>query len=408
MNKTVIASLIGVLWIGLTHAQMEKYTYKRALANLDKGWNEVELPPEIFKNLNSHWSDIRIYGINAAGDTVEAPYLFREKKEEGKLDRISFKELNATTREGSQYLTLSMPDSLEVNQLQLNLSENNFDARVDVEGSQDQKEWYSIVQDQRILAIQNDQTRYRYTTLKFPTAKYRFLRLRIQGMKPTEVRVEAFKAGSESGKYWNFEPQSITSSSAEGKRSLLEFDLDEEYPISFIQLGAYEDYDFHRKVTIKCLRDSIKTEKGWKYRYRNLTAGVLSSLEENRYEFPMQVTGRVQVLVENRDNAPLTLQVKRVGSHVNTLITRIDQPADYFLVYGWSKASSPSYDIAHFSDTVSEVKEQIGVGEEQVQPKEEKEQLNPLITDQKWLWAVMILVILILGGLTLKMIQNPK
>ena len=54
--------------------------------------------------------------------------------------------------------------------MNLKFSEKNYDWMLRLEGSHDQKEWFNIVEDYRILSIKNEQTNYSFGDVTFPNS----------------------------------------------------------------------------------------------------------------------------------------------------------------------------------------------------------------------------------------------
>ena len=71
ITKIFIGLCVG--FTTLSYAQMKHYGYKRSLQNVSNDWHQLTIPDAVFGKLNSEMSDLRIYGITAQTDTIEAP-----------------------------------------------------------------------------------------------------------------------------------------------------------------------------------------------------------------------------------------------------------------------------------------------------------------------------------------------
>ena len=60
---------------GFAYGQMDTYNYKMELGGISEPWHKIILPNAVFGQVANDLYDIRIYGISAANDTIEAPYL---------------------------------------------------------------------------------------------------------------------------------------------------------------------------------------------------------------------------------------------------------------------------------------------------------------------------------------------
>ena len=158
-------------------AQWDQFQYQRSLSGIEDTWHRIDLPNEIFSKLKPDYADIRIMGINAKGDTIEAPYVLEHPIVNPVVEQSPFKLLNQSRKGGLFYITLESPKQQEINRIHLNLGDQNFDWEVQLEGSQDQQEWFSLLKDYRILSVANGHSDYSFTTLHFPNAQYRYYRL---------------------------------------------------------------------------------------------------------------------------------------------------------------------------------------------------------------------------------------
>ncbi|MDH7444362.1 DUF3999 family protein [Aquimarina sp. 2201CG14-23] len=181
-----------VLWILVVissemYGQIDKYQYKRELYGISDSWHSITLPDEVFKNLSSDFSDIRIYGVTKKNDTIEAPYLIKQNEPESTNKQVNFEIINRVTTHKGAFITFKIPLDQTINQIKLFFRQDNFDTAVTLEGSQNLKKWYTIVNNYRILSIKNELTSYDFTTVKFPSSKYQYYRVFIKGNKAPEI-----------------------------------------------------------------------------------------------------------------------------------------------------------------------------------------------------------------------------
>lgn len=77
--KTELTLLFAALTFSV-FGQIEKYECAIELTGVSEQWHKVVLPNSMFKDVSNNLSDIRIIGITAANDTIEAPYILRVSK----------------------------------------------------------------------------------------------------------------------------------------------------------------------------------------------------------------------------------------------------------------------------------------------------------------------------------------
>jgi len=150
----------------------------------------------------------------------------------------------------------------------------------------------------------------------------------------------------------------------------------------------------------------VNTEKGWHYNYRNLSSGTLNSIEKNEIKFSSTIAQKIRVVIQNYDNEPLIIENIEVKGYTHKLVARFDKPANYYLAYGKANSRKPQYDIAQAVTKIPKNLTILTLGEIEHIPKEKTPTVSPLFENKIWLWVVMGVIILVLGGFTLKMMQK--
>lgn len=404
-------TLLGIFFLFQINcfAQIEQYNYKSELTNITDQWHQVILPTTIFGKVKNDLSDIRIYGITAT-DTIEAPYILQHTADETIDQDIKFKLINESNNENGYFFTFEIKDKKTINHIDLIFQEKNFNQVLKLEGSQNQKEWFTIVDDYRILSIKNEITDYTFSTVKFPDSKYKYFRVTLK--EKEVIKLNNASVGSvvtKKGNYNNYSTKSFQSKNDKKlKQTIVDIDLGMPVTVSQLEIDVAEDFDFYRPVTIQYLSDSTHTPKGWKYHYRRLTSGTLTSLEKNNFQFSSTTLQKLKIIIHNHDNEPL--QIKGVNSkgYVYELVARFNSPANYFLAYGNKKVRKPKYDISRFSNKIPNDLVAVNIGQAQYIGKEPIAEVSPLFENKIWLWIIMGIVIVLLGGFTLSMISKKE
>ncbi|MEM6262360.1 MAG: DUF3999 family protein [Bacteroidota bacterium] len=408
LKINILSGLLLVLGYAPVHAQLGQYNYKREITGISAQWHRIVLPNEVFGRTSESLTDIRIFGIKENGDTVEAPYLLQVSTPKVTVKKVEFSTLNVSRNTAGSYFTFEVPRGEMVNHIDLQFQEDNFDWPVSLEGSQDQQEWFTLLEDYRILSIKNDLIDFQFTKLAFPNSKYRYFRLFIPGSsQPTLASTRISQQEITMGRIQKL-PLSVVRVSEIQPTKQTEIDIEIALPVrvSHLKFHIADDFDYYRPFTVKRLADSVQTEKGWIYNYRTLASGTLNSLRVNEFPINSITTRKLKVLIENHDNQPLSIDSIAVTSYDHELVARFNVPATYFLVYGKEKARKPAYDIARFEDSIPDTLSALTLGQEQLIEKEPKPVVTPLISNKAWLWAIMVVIIGLLGWFTLQMMKG--
>jgi hypothetical protein len=387
---------------------MSDYNYKSELLGVSDTWHTISLPDTSFGKMQNALNDIRIFGITSENDTIEVPYLLRKKSRVSINDLIGFKVLNETNNSSGYFFTFEIPSEEPINHFSLNFENKNFDWKLSLEGSQDNKEWFTIVKDHRIISLANGLTKYQFTEVHFPEAKYRYFRINIPTndtpkLKSTTIESQRIIAAD----YRDFDVKKVqTEQHLAAKQTIIEVELNQPQAVSHLKLNFSEHYDYFRKLRIHYVTDSTKTEQGWRYNYASLYSGTLSSIDDTGFTFPSTTVQKLKLTILNYDNEPLSLSAIDVKGYAHELTARFTQDASYFLVYGNKNARKPNYDIVQFKNTIPEEIIPLKLGATIAIANDEAYGLKPLFENKVWLWVVMGLICLILGYFSLKMLRK--
>lgn len=399
--------LIFMLTGFLANAQTDNFQFKRKLSGFENGkWVKIILPNEMFGKLNTNFSDLRIFGITAENDTVQAPYFLKRPKGKQSVKAVNFERINSSKDENGYYFTFKLTENQPINKIKLKFKNPNFNWKVSLEGSHNQQKWFSILEDYRILSIQNETVDYHFTTLDFPKSSYNYFRVFIKTKsKPEFVSARLDLKNETKPTYRNYTVNSFAQKE-KGKQTKIDIHLKQPVPVSYLKFQVNADFDYYRPIRLTYLSDSVKTVTGWHYNYRSLTTGVLSSVEKNAFTFPSKIVQDLRITIDNADNSPLNIKTAQVKGFVHQLIARFPEKADYFLAYGNPKAHKPVYDIARFKNKIPHNLQTLKLGEEIRVADKKQSTRTSLFTNKYWLWGIIIAIVLLLGFLTIGMMRK--
>jgi hypothetical protein len=397
-----------MLLVSFAGFSQQGYQYKQALNGINDTWHTVSLPDAIFGKLSPNMADIRIKGVTAKKDTVEAPYLLKIEREKTVTEEIAFTTLNNSFNHNGYFYTFKMSETEPVNHLKLNFASQNFDWKVRLEGSENGKEWFTVVEDYRIVSIKNEATNFKFTTLSFPSITYPFLRLLVKSNtdpKLTSTSIYRETVSSGIAREYNIKKTRIAQNETNNTTEI-EIELPIKVPVSKVALYVKDSFDYYRPITVQYVSDSVQTEQGWYYNYKKLASGTFHSMGGDHFSFPDTVLKKLKITVYNNDNEPLTFGTLKISGYEHLLLARFTTPADYFLVYGNKDASKPRYDIQQFTNKIPEKLTALTLGKVQQIDVIPEKKTKALFENEAWLWAIMALIIFILGWFTFKMIKK--
>ena len=394
--------------IGLK-AQINSFPYKRDLTGVNTTWHKISLPNEVFSQAQDGLADLRIFGVKGS-ETIEVPYILTENADQITDVETPFNIINQSKNEQGFFYTFQTAATLPINQIKLSFKQANFDWKVRLEGSNDNKEWFTVLTDYRILSIKNSNTDYQFTQLNFPTSKYGFYRISVKANEQPQLSTaKILKTDTLKGVYKDVPYKFYhVYNDAPTKRTHIIVNLTHPTPISYLKINAQSSFDFYRTIKIEFATDSVNTEKGTQYNYSELFNGTISSLESPEFSFNSTFAMRLKITIENGDNRPLQIPPVVLKGPVYEMIGRFDDPSlNYALYYGNNKVNSPNYDLKNFADKIPKEASALTVGNEQPNPLLSASKVStPLFENKLWLWLIMGLIIAFLGFFGYKMLKD--
>jgi len=401
-NLKNIFLLIFTILILHVSAQYNKYSHE--LNSVENLWHIIELDNEVLSKVQTDFSDIRILSVSET-DTVEVPYFFKSNNTIVEQKGINFSVLNKSNIEDDYFFTIKLKEKKEINEIFLKFQQENFNWLIELQASQDQKDWFSILKDYRILSIQNSETDYSFTKLIFPKSDYKFFRIKIKSIKKPILKSVSLKNNLIYKKELKENNNSYVIKK-DKKKTIIEITLKDRIPISEIGLEFSDEIDFQRPIKMEYLVDSFKTEKSWKYNYSNILNSYVSSLENNIFEFSAVFTNKIRLTINNYDNENLKIKSISTKSPKFRMIARFVHPENkHFLVYGNKEKDYPNYDLINFKENVPKELKLLKIGE-QVKLLDGKIEPDSSIVQKWWLWLIIVVIIALLAYSTLGMLKK--
>ncbi|MGP1501045.1 DUF3999 family protein [Bergeyella cardium] len=412
--KRIIKSIIfgGFILLFANGTAQTKISYKRKINAKQNSWNYFRIPDNLYEKAEPSLADLRIYRIRQK-DSLEVPYLISGIwGTEAQTDEY-FEILNKTKTDKGYYFTLQREDNQsEISEINLSFDNKNFDWRIDLEGSNDQKEWFGILENYRVLSIQNSKTDFSFENLIFEKTRYKYYRILVKTNEKPLLSEAAFQ-NDDVLKYQKFNVHKIQNfkvkNDKKSKTSTAVFSLKNSLPIHSFRIKVENKNDFYRPISIYAI-DTIATEKGKLAEYSGIADGTLSSLKGADLKSYKEVLAKqMMIVIDNGDNPPLKISEIEVKTYENGIVFKAEKSGDYILTYGNQQIiDRPNYDIETFEEKISrEKKDTVSLSNEMI-VKQADNRSKPLMESDYWLSGIMIVLILFLGYFSYKMIAKKS
>ncbi len=387
----------------LALAEIDNFALRREIKDAPTGWARIILPDQIYAKVSGSLTDLRIAGVRPNGERFEVPYILRQVSESSEK-ALEFKILNQVAGDGGRFVTFEVPTAEPLNLIDLTFSMENFDWRVRLEGSSDQKEWMKILDDYRIVAFKNKFTSYSFTTLRFPEAKFKYLRLFIPTREdPKFERASLIERRSDASAVRVYPVKSFKVSEDKSYRlSVIDVELADRVPLNKLKVRVKDQIDFYRPISIEYVAGKSANNEPV---YKRGAADIFSSFDPEGFRFPVFAADKLRITVSNQDSPPLNFDSFEISGTPYELVAQFPEKAQYFLIYSKPDTPKPQYDIANFGDKIPAAVADLKLGDEETSG-DAAPVSKPWMSSPVWLWPVMIAAIALMGFFAYRMLRR--
>jgi hypothetical protein len=248
--------------------------------------------------------------------------------------------------------------------------------------------------------------------LDFPLSNYRFYRLQMNDSTSEPLNILSvgfYRHMHRSASYAELSPARVSRiDSAAAKQTIIHLVLGTEHWIDRIRIEAAGPPFFLRAGAIY-ETSAIADKKG---RSKNNAAYLeefsLSNDEHAIVDVPSVRTNALRIVINNDDNPPLKDVVVKVQQRKRFAICYLEEGRLYRLMAGTEGMHAPRYDLAHFKHRLPVNMLSIGaaafspIAKERVQSDEKVDFLQTRYI----VWVAIILIMVLLGGLSVRMIRE--
>lgn len=292
-----------------------------------------------------------------SGGRTEVPY--RMVAEQGQTERVVMPAKvvsQATGRSGEIQATLDLgPDSRLANVVKLDLTGDNFRARVTLDGAKAEGE-----EGLRLGTglVYRHEGKYEQMRVPVPPHEQRFLRLTVASLQGKPPKLRDVEVSSELAVRRRLiaVPAKLSQREDPARRqTVIDLDLSKlTWDLAEAEFDV-EDEAFDRPVTVEMSAVSRPedNENQW------AGSGRLRRLESGRavvLPLAVQPARRLRITIANGDDRPLAIRSVRLWRTQRGLIFRADPKSRYELWYGRRGAAEPVYDIQRLPLTTSPAK----------------------------------------------------
>ncbi|MHC4587508.1 MAG: DUF3999 family protein [Planctomycetota bacterium] len=425
----VIAVLLASMVSNVFALDLTKWKFQ-AQVTVEDGtgqYGRLTLTPDIYNSARDDLADIRL--LDDGGQQV--PYVLAKPGDI--TDRLKYSPslINRSMNEdGAAMVTLDFGKQIVKNQIEVETGGNNFRRPVKVEGSNDNVQFFIIVEQAYVFAVDY---RTRFEQVDLPANDYRYLRISVAPMADEQKRpvINEIRASKFESKLAERQPVNMVqvehSENGKSKSSIYVYDLAYRHlPVSEIELGV-ADNAFYRYVTVdgrdaatrKVKIDSEDNRQRFReveVEWKRIISGTIYRYPDadgkNREKLILRIPSKrrvyryLRIAIRNYDDKPLAINSASAKMIADNIVFAAQDNIAPTLYVGSQSASKPQYDLARRLSRPLQVKARMaklsniidnplfGQVEEKPVPWTEKHKVL--------LWIIMGIIVAVLGAFILK------
>jgi hypothetical protein len=371
------------------------------------GFYRITLNNSLTHYLKTDFSDLRI--TDEKGRQV--PYIIERNIRKNSGTGFQSLEIleNKISDSGNSLLVLKNTGHDSINHIRLLMKNAAVSRTATLSGSDDKSHWYIIDNQLRISHAPGTNTDEMVQELQLPKTHYTFYKLEIENRHNDPYQITA--AGYLKDYVINFSvpeivnPMPLVEQTDSGRQSVIHIQWDQAFHHDRFLFQATGTKFFDRNLIIyKAKIDSVPNS-GLGEILGNFS--LISGPARQIIFIPRIKATQFYFIIQNGDNPPLNITDLNSRQESISLITYFEKAGTYRLLIGNPLAKTPDYELEKFRDSLPLEIPQLTYGEP-VAYNNGEIIVKPEEKTRAWLWPVIFAVLLLLGGLSYRLLKDMK
>lgn len=330
----------------------------------------------------------------------EIPYFVRSVNPIQEISSfVDYDIIKNTTKDSLNTIVIENKNKENLNRFYIVTIAAEVVKNVRLKGSNNEKEWYVVKQEENITHSGFKQGNEEYLIVDFPSSNYKYYEITLSNNQNNPLSVQRVGKFENSNIYAQLSKinvgQFIQKDSTDKKTYISFPELQYPYRISKINFKINNKSDYLRYCYFRNEYDNI-----------NFT---LSSKEDNNIFLPSSALIKTNsIIIENKDNPPLSIDSISFFGLNRYLCAYLEEGNEYIITINEKNYSKPQYDIEHFKNEISQNLEIVKTSDLKETKKEVIEREKLWLEKPVFLWGVIIIVGVFLLGLCWKVILEMK
>jgi len=351
-KKAALTAFLFIIFTTVCYANsdMKSWRYSKELKGIPAAKDSYAVfqpDEEIFDASKPDMTDLRI--VDGAGyETQYNVIAAQEITESSKNNAEIIKREFTPYKKGYSIVVLDTGEiRYPINQVDFDISNDNFLKKVEVSGSNELDIWHAIQSNEFIYSV--GEKGIKSASLVFDTVKFRYLKLKIYDDVKDSLNIKSAIVwfNNTHSQKDRIEYQHVTTRNEDKSNKASSLLIDLKYnniPVDTIEIIT-DEVDFNRKIEIQAgnqidrLNNLVDTGEIYSYNLQKLTA------KKTDVSFNEVSARYIKLMIHNNDNQPLQIKQVKVSGDKKKIIFKTKPENKYYVYYGGHDVQSPNYEI---------------------------------------------------------------
>ncbi len=393
-NFTLIISLTFLCANG---SSAQNNTTATIQAVTKDGLHKMIVPSEIRSYSRDDLSDFRIFNA----ENREVPYFLVANTPTKVIEQFEDFPIISKVITNRKSTAIEVENKkLQIKDLQFVIVNSEVTKKYSVSGSNDQKEWFGLVNNGTLSDLNSDETTEVLKDISFPLCSYRYLKIVFDDTSTLPINV--LKVGHAKTNFLKGNLQHIKGQLVETmqvlaeKKTLMKVVFDYPQYIDKVVFGMNTTSLFKRQVRIYTNKERVEKHKTVLYQ-EDMAHFSLVSNQSNAFEIANTKQKTLFIEIDNQDNPPLEVSSIKFYQKPIFAVADLKTNIQYSVTTGNPNLQPPQYDLAYFKETISNDIPETNIISIEHQLQDTATDLKASFWQQPWFMWLCISI----GGLTI-------
>lgn len=400
--KKIINFLLLTLAINFSWAQ----TYQ---AKIDKvntnGLHQVILSPDVLSATQNNLGSLRI--LDAKNN--EVPYvLYNHNSTTSQYKNFEILSKKAVPNVASTII-ISNENLIKLDHLILKIGNTEVDKKYNISGSNDNTEWFGLVNNQVITDLNESGKTSVDRTFSFPLNNYKFLKFDFIDKNSLPINVlevgleNTYSAAENKVELQNFE-QKITTDKNK-KQTKISIKFANPQVLDEITFDIASPNFYLREARIIINKTQFKKRKEQVYE-EIIKTFQLNSKTKNQFELPHLFLSEFIIEIDNQDNLPLEFKKIKILQNPVSILSDINSNENYTIKIN-PNLSAPTYDLAQSGINLTKEYPTATISNlVKIDQKEDNKSEKTFWQTPLFMWICIVFAVMIIGYFAVVLLKD--